>query len=78
MKLIKITWLDHTTYDDCAWRSIEESKELRPITMTTVGYLLEDHKDYYIVASTISNVDTCTNEFLILKGTIKKFKEIEQ
>lgn len=76
--LCEIVWLDHTTFDVNVWRPVEEIKTLQPVTMKTVGYVLDETKKYFIVASTISNIDTGTGEFLILKGTVDRIKKLKK
>ena len=74
MKLVKITWFDHCKYSDTRWRSKEEMSSLTPLTVTTVGWIIKETDDHYVLVGTKANNDYYENEFLILKGTIKKVK----
>ena len=77
MKLLKIKWIDHTTFTNAAWRDRKfVEKELTPVHITTVGWLLKETEDYYLLASTKSDDSSMKHEFLILKGTVKKVKEL--
>jgi hypothetical protein len=51
MDLVKVAWTDIHSCDD-PWISVKEAKEMRPVSMETVGYLLEKTKDYVTVIST--------------------------
>lgn len=76
MKLLKITWLDHCKYSNTKWRSKEELSDLTPLIVTTLGWVIKETNDYYILASTKAKGGSYEGEFLILKGTIKKVKEL--
>ena len=45
MKIIEITWLDSKGITS-EWEHKEDIKPLKPCLVTSVGYLLEDMKEY--------------------------------
>ncbi len=52
-KLVFIKWLDSKggSYE---WEFLEDIEPLKPITCHSVGYLLDDTKEYKTLAPTIS------------------------
>lgn len=52
-KLIKITWIDSETIDNC-WLSEEDLPELKLQLITTVGYIVQENKDLIRVAGSIT------------------------
>ncbi len=50
--LYEITWLDIQSCDE-PWVDLKEAMEMKPIEMTTLGYLLEANKDYVVIVSTM-------------------------
>lgn len=50
----QITWLDiHASRE--TWLTEGEAAELRPLTMTTIGWIVRECRDWLTVCSTISN-----------------------
>tara|TARA_R110002096_G_scaffold14804_1_gene52299 strand:+ start:1251 stop:1541 length:291 start_codon:yes stop_codon:yes gene_type:complete len=50
--LYEITWLDIQSCDE-PWIDLKEAKEMKPIEMKTLGYIIEANDDYVVVASTL-------------------------
>jgi len=56
MKLIEIEWLD--SYGITAsWEHVGDI-ECKPTSILSVGYVLEDHEGYYVLASNITHPDS--------------------
>jgi len=58
------------------WRDYDLIKQLKPMIMTSVGYVIKQTKSYIIIVATKSEYETATGEMLIVKGNIKSIKEI--
>ena len=74
--LLHIEWLDHCSFTDSNWKSRDELETLAPVRVVTVGFLVKDHKDFFIVASTVGDNGQYVGDFCIAKGTIVKVKKI--
>lgn len=72
-----IEWLDHCTFADNSWRSEQSVKELEPVTVLTLGFVVHETKDWVTVVSTINNSGSLSGEFLILKKVITNRKKIK-
>lgn len=83
LKIIEIEWLDHASYLEAIWRTHEELLDLVPPRVKTLGYLIEEREDAYIIASTVGKLDdpmeerSFCGEMCILKGTVLKIKELK-
>lgn len=74
--IVRLTWNDHSSYDTNCWREINYIKEnLTPTKVETVGFLIKETEDFYLVVSTISTSENATGEFAILKKAVL-FKEV--
>ena len=62
MKLIAVTWTDTVGHpDNDVWMTCDEAKELKPVDMTSIGYLLVERDDFIVIASTksVDDDDDC-------------------
>lgn len=50
--LYEIKWLDIQSCDE-PWVDLKEAKAMKPVEMTTLGYLLEANDEHVVVASTL-------------------------
>ena len=71
---VVIVWIDHVSYTESLWRSFDEMKELRPMEVKSVGYILSETPEYIILASHVTNSDTGMGELLIVKDNITEMK----
>lgn len=74
LRIYRIDWLDHSGFTRGSWHDTEDTMELDPIFVTSIGYLLKETKEYIILASSITNADHTAGESCILKSCIKKRK----
>lgn len=72
-----IQWLDHCTFTDSKWRSVEDINSLTPIKVITLGFVVSETKDSIRVVGTVSDNEALANEFLILKKAIVRRKKIK-
>lgn len=50
----KVTWVDiHASRE--TWQTEQEVAELRPLTMTTIGYIVRECREWMTLCSTISS-----------------------
>ena len=69
-KRVCVLWLDITSKTE-PWICHEEAIEMRPATMRTVGWVLEDNSEYIIIASTVDTSDELVGDVnCIPKGVI--------
>ena len=75
-KLYVIEWLD--AYEHYAgWHSLKDAKKIRPKKVSSVGYALEDNKEYIILAADMGlDKDTDVGRLTVIPGQwiIKKVK----
>jgi hypothetical protein len=75
-ELYVIEWLD--AYEHYAgWHSLKDAKKIRPKKVLSVGYVLEENKDYVILAADIGlHKDTDVGRLTVIPGQwiIKKVK----
>ena len=75
-KLYEVEWLD--AYEHYAgWHSLKDAKKIRPKKVLSVGYVLEENKDYVILAADIGlHKDTDVGRLTVIPGQwiIKKVK----
>lgn len=70
-----IEWYDHCSFHGNVWTSKDKIYNNAPILITTLGFLINERKDSYIVASTIDHEDNCMKgDLCIIKATIKSIK----
>ncbi len=74
-----VSWYDHCTYSESSWRDMEEVRELKPLLVNTLGYLIsEDELSITLLSSLQDDQDKGLGEFVILKGTIKERFELKK
>lgn len=82
MKIIYIEWYDHCGYTTTQWRFAREYEDLEPSLCHSIGFVIKETKDYYILAANASDmlnpgVQTgFSGDMLILKDTIKRKKDL--
>lgn len=70
-----VTWVDITTQQ--GWQSHGEAGKLKPITLQTVGFLLNQDKDSLALVSTVSE-EVGTNFVMTLPaGCVKQVKRLK-
>jgi len=72
MKLIFIKWIDSKNGPE-GWEFLEEIESLKPVTCYSVGFLLDDTKDYKTIAPTIGGGQVL-GRITIPSCAIKKIK----
>lgn len=82
--LIEIEWADAET-DDTQWTNIEGYVPRLPL-IRTVGWLVSENEELYLVSSTLStkwqdgdkrSIDTMGQLFKIPKGMVRQMRQIE-
>lgn len=72
-----IEWLDHATYSESSWRSEDNIKELVPVKVITLGFVVSEDKTSVRIAATITDNSSFTGEFLIIKKAIVRRSKIK-
>lgn len=76
-KLVCIEWLDHCNYSTSIWRATDEYKELKPLTVQTVGWVVKETKKHIIVVSTLyPEGDKAFGDMCIIKSSINFIKPL--
>mgnify|MGYP003662644038 CR=1 FL=1 len=71
-----VLWLDITSKTE-PWICLDEAVEMRPATMRTVGWIIEDTPDYITIASTIDTTDDLVGDVnCIPRGVIVEIRHI--
>lgn len=72
-RLEAICWLDHCTYAQAGWKSEQTLKELEPLAVMSVGWVIRETKKHVVLAATIDSQDTnFMGDQCIIKSTIVK------
>ena len=70
-----VTWIDITTQN--GWQDTEQALKLKPITLQTVGFLLNHDKESLTLVSTVSE-EVGTNFVMTLPaGCVKQVKRLK-
>ena len=72
-----IEWLDHATYSESHWRTEDSIKELSPVRVVTLGFVVSEDKTSVRVSATITDNASFTGEFLIIKKAIVRRQKIK-
>ena len=72
MKLVRVNWMDIGSYDG-PWMDLSEAKEMRPVPMETVGYILEMSETHIVVCSTVSEDGAVGSVNSIPRGVVTGF-----
>lgn len=72
----KIVWEDHCSFSHAVWRQKEEF-DLKPVTVTTVGYVVKENKKMIVVAGHVTSEGTCHGDMSILKNCIVSKKKLK-
>lgn len=71
--LVHVVWVDHWSED--AWIDIDDLVNKPALTdIHTVGWLLKEDDDRYLITGVIGDDKTCCCSICILKGNVKKFE----
>ena len=75
--LVEVEWLDHYSQD--AWMTIEDLNDTDSVdyTVTTVGVLVKETKDWLYIASTVNKEYICQT-MCILKRCVTKRKVLKK
>lgn len=71
-----IEWLDHCTYTNTQWRTEDEIKELEPVRVLTLGFVIQEDATSIKIVSTGADNGAMCGDFLILKKAIVRRKKI--
>ena len=72
MKLVFIKWIDSKNGPE-GWEYLDGLEALKPILCSSVGFLIDDNKDYKTIAPTIGG-DQVLGRITIPTCAIKKIK----
>jgi hypothetical protein len=81
MKLVHIKWVDHSSFTENTWRTKDEYEDREPVECDTVGWVIKEDKDMYVVVSTMHLSEEYEDKFCgdmcILKGSVKSVRELK-
>ena len=70
-KLYKIDWID--AFAEGGWKKLADlPKQIKPMSITTVGWFIHEDKDYLVFAQNISNDEKYADTMSIPKKWIKR------
>tara|TARA_Y100000310_G_scaffold319188_1_gene374161 strand:- start:7643 stop:7876 length:234 start_codon:yes stop_codon:yes gene_type:complete len=72
-----IKWWDHSSYEYSMWRHREKVKELTPLVVTSVGFIVKEKKKYLVIVPCISDGNMMQDGHCIIKGCIKSRKKLK-
>ena len=75
-KIICVEWLDSRGVTS-EWEILEDLEELRPVVITSIGYLLSENKGYITICQNISP-DQVAGRITIPKRCITKRKYLKE
>ena len=73
-KKVEITWVDSKGVTS-SWEFKEDIEHLEPCTITSIGYLLEDNKEYKTIVQSMS-AEQLLGRLTIPAGCIKKVRNV--
>ena len=74
---VLVKWIDISSFDG-PWMTKAEAKELKPIHMETLGWIIHETEEYIIVVSTLDNEnDSVGNVNCLPRTLITDIKTIE-
>lgn len=53
MKQVRIEWIDSLS-GDTNWHLLDEKIDYKPLEVTTLGFVIESHTDYVVVAQSFA------------------------
>jgi len=78
MKRVEIFWQDTTSHTE--WRCLHEARDLSPMEIKILGYLIEEKKNSITIASQVETTEDehrmCADVHIIPRGCILSIKEI--
>ncbi len=74
MKAVKIQWVDSFSLD--GWSSLADSVQLTPLECFSIGFIIADRPDAFVLALTIADNLVC-NRMVIPKQSIKQVTPID-
>lgn len=74
-RLLEIVWGD--AWNGSAWVR-QGADECKPLLVSTVGYLVKETKEGYIVAGAISEAGLACNDFFIPRGMVKSVGRLKR
>jgi hypothetical protein len=77
--LVKVTWLDATqddAPDEPAWKDMDESKEVQPATITSVGFLIAKRKTHIVLAQSIAADTQTQGRFMIPTAFVRNIEKV--
>ena len=75
--MVYVQWVDHCSEAHSGWKDVGIIKELEPIVVETIGFLLKETEDKFVVAGTVTMDNDCTGEMCIERGAVKKYKVLK-
>ena len=72
--LYKIDWIDACS--NSSWVSIDLMNEPEHHHVSSIGWLVKENKDYYVLAQNLSSNGNCADRIQIPKKWIRKVKRI--
>lgn len=74
--IVLIEWKDHESED--AWGKLSDAFKGDPPWINTIGWLIRENDECYIVAATIADDGEGCQVIRILKGTVIQIKRLRQ
>lgn len=72
LKVEIITWLDHCSWTTTEWSKLEDTQDLVPLKVTSIGQVVKETKDHLVIVSTLTEGGHTNGEMCIIKGCIVK------
>ena len=77
MRFVEITWLDHNEAEGSTWMTVAEAAAKPLSTCTSIGYLIAEHDDRYVLSSSlVRGEDTVARPLVIAKAAVLKVRNL--
>lgn len=75
---VAITWADHYHVSPGKWVDLDEVDvtDLTPCAVMSVGILIGQTSDTYVIAQSVTEANDATGVFVILRSCVKKVKKL--
>jgi hypothetical protein len=76
-RMVLVDWIDSCSFSRQSWRGIDESEQLTPSKISSVGWLLVDEKTHIVLTGSVDEEDHAHGCHTIPRGCITKMRRLK-
>ena len=77
VRVVLIEWDDHMSVGDGSWIDLSELHDLEVVRCESVGFLLNETENYYLISQTNNSIDSVVSPMMILKSCVKSYRILD-